>query len=107
MTETQGHAPARLPTARRVRSTNETRADVDRKLFERFADPGDPIDLQAVVERFLPLARGLAGRYAGRGEPFDDVIEVACVALLKAIRRYDAPVEAHSRPLPCPRSWVR
>jgi RNA polymerase sigma-B factor len=89
MTETQGHAPARLPTARRVRSTNGTRADVDRVLFERFLDPDDPVDLQAVVEQFLPLARGLAGRYAGRGEPFEDVFQVACVALVKAIRRYD------------------
>ncbi|MGZ6697810.1 MAG: SigB/SigF/SigG family RNA polymerase sigma factor [Solirubrobacteraceae bacterium] len=58
-------------------------------LFERFLDPDDPVDLQAVVERFLPLARGCAARYAGRGEPFDDVFQVACVALLKAIRRYD------------------
>jgi RNA polymerase sigma-B factor len=27
--------------------------------------------------------------YAGRGEPLDDVFQVACVALLKAIKRYD------------------
>jgi RNA polymerase sigma-B factor len=89
MTETQVHAPARLPSARRARTTDGTRADVDRELFERFLDPDDPVDLQAVVERFLPLARGCAARYAGRGEPFDDVFQVACVALLKAIRRYD------------------
>jgi RNA polymerase sigma-B factor len=65
------------------------RAQGDRALFERFADPGDRVDLQAVVEQFLPLARQLAARYAGRGEPFDDVFQVACVALVKAIRRYD------------------
>jgi RNA polymerase sigma-B factor len=58
-------------------------------LFERLLDPDDPVDLQAVVERFLPLARGLAVRFAGRGEPLDDVFQVACVALLKAIKRYD------------------
>jgi RNA polymerase sigma-B factor len=89
MTETQGRADAHLPAARRVRTTDGTRADVDRVLFERFLDPDDPVDLHAVVERFLPLARGCAARYAGRGEPFDDVFQVACVALLKAIRRYD------------------
>ena len=88
MTETQGYADTHLPSAR-VRTTDGTRADVDRVRFERFLDPDDPVDLQAVVERFLPLARGCAARYAGRGEPFDDVFQVACVALLKAIRRYD------------------
>jgi RNA polymerase sigma-B factor len=66
-----------------------TRTQADRALFERFADPGDPVDLQTVVEQFLPLARKLAARYAGRGEPFDDVFQVACVALMKAIGRYD------------------
>jgi RNA polymerase sigma-B factor len=73
-----------------TRGPGEAQAQVDRAFFQRFADPGDPVDLQAVVEQFLPLARKLAARYAGRGEPFEDVFQVACVALVKAIRGYDA-----------------
>jgi RNA polymerase sigma-B factor len=37
----------------------------------------------------LPLARALAGRYAGRGEPMDDLIQVACVGIMKAIEGFD------------------
>lgn len=37
----------------------------------------------------LPLARALAGRYSGRGEPLDDLIQVACVGIMKAIDGFD------------------
>jgi RNA polymerase sigma-B factor len=36
-----------------------------------------------------PLVRTLAGRYAGRGAPDDDLVQVAWVGLLKALRRFD------------------
>jgi RNA polymerase sigma-B factor len=66
------------------------RASDDRRLFERYADARDPVDRDAIVERFLPLARQLAARYQRPEEPFDDVFQVACFGLVKAIDRYDA-----------------
>jgi RNA polymerase sigma-B factor len=66
-----------------------TRADEDRALFERYRDRRDPIDRELLVERFLPLARQLAARYARRDEPFDDLFQVACLGLVKAVDRYD------------------
>ena len=42
-----------------------------------------------LVERFLPLARALARRYQHTGEPVDDLFQVACLGLLKAIDRFD------------------
>jgi RNA polymerase sigma-B factor len=60
----------------------------DRTLFRRFVDEDDPVDREQVVEHFLPLARHLAGRYAGQ-EPFDDLFQVACLGLVKAVDRYD------------------
>lgn len=39
---------------------------------------------------YLPLAEYLARRFVGRGEPVDDLIQVASIGLLKAIDRYDA-----------------
>ena len=46
-----------------------------------------------LAERLLPLAHGLARRYAGKGEPLDDLEQVACVGLLKAIDRFDCTRE--------------
>ncbi len=37
-----------------------------------------------------PLIRALAGRFTGRGEPLDDLVQVASIAMLKAIDNYDA-----------------
>jgi RNA polymerase sigma-B factor len=66
-----------------------SRADEDRLLFERLADRGDPVDREVLVERFLPLARSIAARYQHRGEPFEDIFQVACIGLVKAIDRFD------------------
>jgi RNA polymerase sigma-B factor len=37
----------------------------------------------------MPLARRVAMRYANSGEPLDDLVQVACLGLLKAIDRFD------------------
>jgi RNA polymerase sigma factor (sigma-70 family) len=41
------------------------------------------------IEAGLPLARCLATRYRGRGEPLDDLYQVAALALVKAVDGYD------------------
>jgi RNA polymerase sigma-B factor len=41
------------------------------------------------IEAGLPMAERLAGRYRGRGEPFDDLYQVACMALVLAVDGYD------------------
>jgi RNA polymerase sigma-B factor len=62
----------------------------DRRLFERYrTGAGAPLDRDALVTRFLPLARQLAARYTRPPEPFEDVYQVACMALIKAVERYD------------------
>lgn len=58
-------------------------------LFARLADRDDPIDREAIADRFLPLARSLAARYVRHDEPFDDIFQVACIGLLKAIDGFD------------------
>jgi RNA polymerase sigma-B factor len=45
--------------------------------------------LEAVTRLHLPLARSLAHRYAGKGIERDDLEQVAFLALLKAIQRFD------------------
>src|SRR3954462_5897632 len=72
---------------RPARSTE--RSSEDRALFERYLDRHDPVDRELLVERFLPLARQLARRYQRPEEPFDDLFQVACLGLVKAIDRFD------------------
>src|SRR4051812_3417197 len=50
---------------------------------------GDLAAREDLVLRFLPLARQLASRYRHGGEPHDDLVQVACLGLLKAVDRYD------------------
>jgi RNA polymerase sigma-B factor len=65
------------------------RAREDRRLLERLHRHGDPAARDALVERFLPLARQLARRYQHGGEQLDDLVQVASLGLLKAIDRFD------------------
>ena len=73
----------------RAGRTPISRADEDRALFARYLDRRDPVDRDMLVERFLPLARQLARRYQRPEEPFDDLFQVACLGLVKAIDRFD------------------
>jgi RNA polymerase sigma-B factor len=61
----------------------------DRRLLERYHRHGDAAAREALVERFLPLARQLARRYQRGGEPLDDLVQVASLGLLKAIDRFE------------------
>jgi RNA polymerase sigma-B factor len=65
------------------------RTQADRALFERFAERRDPVDRELLVERFLPLARSIASRYVRQSEPFEDIFQVACLGLVKAIDGFD------------------
>jgi RNA polymerase sigma-B factor len=58
-------------------------------LLRRWHEQGDRAAREELAELMLPLARSLARRYAGKGEPLDDLEQVACLGLLKAIDRFD------------------
>src|ERR1700680_4974231 len=75
-------APATPRTPMVTDATNK------RQLFARHGQ-GDPAAQEALVKRFMPLARSLARRYDRSSEPFDDLLQVASLGLLKALDRFD------------------
>jgi len=61
----------------------------ERRLVRRWRTEGDVAAREELIARMLPLARSIARRYANRGEPLDDLEQVACVGLLKAVDGFD------------------
>ena len=80
-------------TATRVSTSNAQRPVVQTlgtgELVRRWQDDRDQAARQELCERFLPLARKLAGRYRNSNDAFEDLVQVASVGLLGAIERFD------------------
>jgi RNA polymerase sigma-B factor len=63
-------------------------------LFEELAsmpadDPGRPALRSKLVTGYLPVVRHIARRFAGRGEPVDDLEQAGTVGLLNAVDRFE------------------
>jgi RNA polymerase sigma-B factor len=67
----------------------ERRREHERELLARYSRTREPRVLDELVQRFMPLARRLALRYRSGPEPLDDLVQVASLGLVKAIRRFD------------------
>jgi RNA polymerase sigma-B factor len=83
----RGHIP------RPASPANESTAS-SRELFERLAgtEQGSPVWRalrDELVRRHLPLVHFLVRRFRGRGEPLDDLVQVATIGLIKAVDRFD------------------
>lgn len=68
------------------------RAELDAAVLARFVEyrrTGDRRLRNALVEEHRGIAERLARQYADRGEPLDDLVQVATLGLLKAVERYD------------------
>jgi len=85
-TSTSSHAPGIAPAGEDVCD-----------LFARWQGERDQAAREELVRRFMPLARGLARRYGNSSEPFEDLLQVASLGLLKAMDRYD-PERGHPFP---------
>jgi RNA polymerase sigma-B factor len=59
------------------------------ELFRRWRRFGDRAARDQLIERFLPLARKLARRYTPSTEPYEDLVQVASLGLVKAVERFD------------------
>jgi RNA polymerase sigma-B factor len=60
-----------------------------REQFAQYAISRDPALRDELVTANLGLARILAGRLSNRGETYDDLFQVASLALIKAVERFE------------------
>jgi RNA polymerase sigma-B factor len=58
-------------------------------LLVAFHRDGDEAAREQVLVELMPLVRALASRYAGRGEPLEDLVQVGSIGLIKAVDRFD------------------
>ncbi len=63
-------------------------------LFVRWRRDHDQQTRDQLIERFLPLAHKLARRYGRVGEPYEDLVQVASLGLVKAVERFDPARES-------------
>ena len=70
---------------------NDVRSERERTraLLAQFSVTREPSLRSEVVVAYLNLVRFLALKFANRGEPLDDLIQVGTVGLLKAIDRFE------------------
>ena len=68
--------------------TNDGVADID-ALWARYCDTREQAVRNLLAAEYLYIAEIVARRYAGRGIEYDDLFQVASLALIKAIDRFD------------------
>ncbi|HEY1596061.1 MAG TPA: SigB/SigF/SigG family RNA polymerase sigma factor [Thermoleophilaceae bacterium] len=78
-----------LPPLRSRPPSKRSERSREALLFKRYQRFGDTAARDELVARFLPLAKKIARRYDRGAEPLDDLIQVASLALVKAIDRFD------------------
>ncbi len=64
-------------------------AEATREKFAEFAVTRDAVLRDELVTAHLGLAHQLARRFANRGEPYDDLVQVASMAIVKSVDRFD------------------
>ncbi len=79
-------APSPAQAAQRAR-TAELFAEIH-SLSE--FDPARKVARDALIELHLPLVEYLARRFRNRGEPYEDLVQVGTIGLLKAVDRFDS-----------------
>src|SRR5687768_13674313 len=70
-------------------SQDPQRRQVLREKFVAFAETRDDKLRAELIEAHLGLAEYLARRFANRGEPLDDLVQVASMGLVKAVDRFE------------------
>src|SRR5438128_661835 len=77
-------------TSPKARSRSERAGDEAERLLDEYRRTRDPRLRERLVLMHENLVRFLAAKFANRGEPLEDLVQVGLIGLINAIDRYDA-----------------
>jgi RNA polymerase sigma-B factor len=83
--QTRNIPATRLPRA----APDSGRHNREARTFARYAKDHDLIIRDQIVQEHTKLVRYLAAKFSGRGEPLEDLVQVASIGLVKGIDRFD------------------
>ncbi len=71
----------------------ENGEETERELFKRYAESRDVQLRNDIVSRYQYLADIISRKFSNRGVDMDDIYQVACVALINAVERFNVAEE--------------
>ena len=60
-----------------------------RVLLREYHEQGNLGARERLIQQYMPLVKSLARRYSMRGEQYEDLVQVGCIGLIKAVDRFD------------------
>jgi len=89
VSEAEKGKQAERPVGRNARYGERLESLSERDLLLRLKEHKDLRAREELITRYLPLVKSLARRFASRGQPVEDLIQVGSIGLIKAIDRFD------------------
>jgi len=83
------HAPGQAPRGHAARSSARGRRETTQTLLREYHERGDLIARERLIQQYMPLVKSLARRHSMRGEQYEDLVQVGCIGLIKAVDRFD------------------
>src|SRR5689334_7098050 len=83
--------PARVtPQARARTGPRQSTREAARVLLREYHEHGDLEARERLIQQYMPLVKSLARRHSAGGELYEDLVQVGCIGLIKAVDRFDA-----------------
>jgi RNA polymerase sigma-B factor len=70
------------------RSAGASRENVQ-SLIREYREEGNLRARERLIQQYMPLVKSLARRHSLRGEQYEDLVQVGCIGLIKAVDRFD------------------
>jgi RNA polymerase sigma-B factor len=58
-------------------------------LIREYREHGNLRARERLIQQYMPLVKSLARRHSMRGELYEDLVQVGCIGLIKAVDRFD------------------